>query len=54
METQDPQIDLQSLRQQVARLDQEILEKVALRLQTSRLIGEAKRRAGLPIRDFRV
>ena len=50
----DPQQDLDQLRQQVARLDREILEKIAERLRTSRLIGEAKRRAQLPIRDFRV
>ena len=50
----DPQQDLDQLRQQVARLDREILEKIAERLRTSRLIGEAKRKAQLPIRDFRV
>lgn len=49
-----PQEDLQRLRQRVADLDREILEKVAERLQTSRQIGEAKRRAQLPLRDFRV
>ena len=49
-----PQPELDQLRQQVARLDREILEKISERLQTSRLIGEAKRRAQLPIRDFRV
>lgn len=50
----DPQRELDQLRQQVARLDREILEKIAERLRTSKLIGEAKRRAELPIRDFRV
>ncbi|MBS2033711.1 prephenate dehydrogenase/arogenate dehydrogenase family protein [bacterium] len=50
----DPQQELDELRQQVAHLDREILEKIAERLRTSRSIGEAKRRAGLPIRDFRV
>jgi chorismate mutase/prephenate dehydrogenase len=50
----DPQQDLDQLRQQVARLDREILEKISERLRTSRLIGEAKRKAQLPIRDFRV
>ncbi|MFN8612331.1 MAG: chorismate mutase [Vulcanimicrobiota bacterium] len=50
----DPQQELDQLRQQVARLDREILEKIAERLRTSRLIGEAKRKAELPIRDFRV
>lgn len=50
----DAQQELDQLRQQVARLDREILEKIAERLRTSRSIGEAKRRAGLPIRDFRV
>jgi chorismate mutase/prephenate dehydrogenase len=50
----DPRQELDQLRQQVARLDREILEKIAERLRTSKLIGEAKRRAELPIRDFRV
>ena len=50
----DPQHDLDALRQRVAQLDREILEKIAERLRTSRSIGEAKRRAQLPIRDFRV
>lgn len=50
----NPHQDLDQLRQQVARLDREILEKISERLRTSRLIGEAKRRAQLPIRDFRV
>jgi prephenate dehydrogenase/chorismate mutase len=50
----DPQQDLDTLRQRVAQLDREILEKIAERLRTSRSIGEAKRRAQLPIRDFRV
>ena len=49
-----PEHDLQKLRQRVADLDREILEKVAERLNTSRSIGEAKRRAQLPLRDFRV
>lgn len=49
-----PEQDLDHLRERVARLDREIFEKVAQRLQTSLAIGEAKRRAGLPIRDFRV
>lgn len=50
----DPQQDLDQLRQRVARLDREILEKVAERIHTSKAIGDAKRRAELPIRDFRV
>jgi chorismate mutase / prephenate dehydrogenase len=50
----DPQQDLDLLRQRVARLDREILEKVAERINTSKAIGDAKRRAELPIRDFRV
>lgn len=50
----DSQQELDQLRKQVARLDREILEKISERLRTSRLIGEAKRKAQLPIRDFRV
>lgn len=50
----NPQQDLDRLRQRVAQLDREIMEKVAERLNTSKAIGDAKRRAGLPIRDFRV
>lgn len=46
--------DLDSLRQRVAELDREILQRVAERLRTSRRIGEEKRKSGLPIRDFRV
>lgn len=46
--------ELAPLRQEVARLDREILELVAQRLATTRRIGEAKVKAGLPIRDFRV
>lgn len=46
--------ELDSLRQRVAQLDREILEKVGERLRTSRAIGEAKRKENLPIRDFRV
>jgi len=46
--------DLDSLRQRVAELDREILQRVAERLRTSRRIGEEKRKTGLPIRDFRV
>ncbi len=48
----DEQLD--PLRQEVARLDREILKLVAERLATTRKIGQAKLRAGLPIRDFRV
>jgi len=50
----EPQQDLDQLRQRVAQLDREIMEKVAERLRTSIAIGDAKRRGGLPIRDFRV
>jgi chorismate mutase/prephenate dehydrogenase len=46
--------ELDQLRQKVAQLDLEIMQKVAERIQTSKAIGEAKRRAELPIRDFRV
>ena len=45
---------LPRLRHEMAGLDRQILALVGRRLETSRLIGEAKVRANLPIRDFRV
>ena len=42
------------LRAQVADYDRRILELIAQRLETTKLIGEIKRKEGLPIRDFRV
>ena len=50
----DVDVDLAELRSKVASLDRQILELVAQRLDTTRRIGQAKARAGLPIRDFRV
>lgn len=50
----DTQDALAPLRREVADLDRQILELVARRLETTRKIGEAKLRAALPIRDFRV
>ena len=50
----DVEQELAPLRREVAQLDREILELVGRRLSTTRKIGEAKHRAGLPIRDFRV
>ncbi len=38
----------------MSELDRQILELVAQRLETSKAIGEAKRQANLPIRDFKV
>lgn len=46
--------ELGGLRARISELDRQILELVAQRLDTSRKVGEAKKRGGLPIRDFRV
>lgn len=46
--------ELGTLRARISELDRQILELVAQRLDTSRRVGEAKKRGGLPIRDFRV
>lgn len=46
--------ELTCLRRRIADLDRQILDLAAQRLETSRLVGEVKRRGGLPIRDFRV
>jgi chorismate mutase/prephenate dehydrogenase len=46
--------ELARLRREIAALDGQILDLVARRLEVCRRVGEAKRQAGLPIRDFRV
>lgn len=43
---------LEELRSDLARTDEEIRLAVSRRLAIARAIGEAKRRAGLPVRDF--
>ncbi len=46
--------ELNRLRTEVADYDRRILQLIAERLETTKAIGEIKRREGLPIRDFRV
>jgi chorismate mutase/prephenate dehydrogenase len=41
------------LRQDIIRIDQQILTLVSWRMKVAEEIGEAKREAGLPVRDFR-
>ncbi len=53
-EEKDALSKLDPLRRRVAELDREILKLIAERLETTRAIGEIKKREGLPIRDFRV
>jgi chorismate mutase / prephenate dehydrogenase len=55
METSEiHQSSLADLRNEVRRLDREILCLIGKRLCTSKRIGEAKSRLNLPIRDFKV
>lgn len=46
--------ELNRLRGEVADYDRRILQLIAERLETTKAIGEIKRKEGLPIRDFRV
>ena len=45
-------MSLEGLRTQLAAIDRDILERIALRLQVAKQIGQAKSAAGLPTRDF--
>lgn len=49
----DPQARLEPLRNQLAQIDHEILELVARRQQVAQRIGQVKRDAGIPTRDYR-
>ncbi len=46
--------DLDHLRNRIRRIDAEVLRLVAERTEVARTIGEAKRSAGIPLRDFEV
>ncbi len=46
--------DLDELRDRIRQIDAEILRLVADRMDTARAIGETKRAAGIPLRDFEV
>ncbi|MCA1813307.1 MAG: chorismate mutase [Halobacteriales archaeon] len=46
--------DLEALRREMRELDQEILRLVAQRMRTAQRIGAAKRRQGLPVRNYEV
>jgi len=48
-----PPEDLQSLRDRIRAVDRRILELVTERMRIAQSVGDYKRRAGLPIRDYR-
>ena len=45
-------MSIDEMRAELARLDRELIERVARRMEVSEAIGAAKRRAGSPTRDF--
>ncbi len=49
----DPVERIAALRQEIARLDRQILSLVSDRMRVAQEIGECKRQADLPVRDFR-
>lgn len=53
MSQTDPVPRIARLRQDIARIDQQIMALVSWRMKVAEEIGECKREAGLPVRDFR-
>jgi chorismate mutase/prephenate dehydrogenase len=45
---------LEHLRQRICEIDAELLKLVANRMETAKAIGEQKKRAGIPLRDWNV
>ena len=44
--------DLEKLRQKIDKIDNELLKLLLKRVQVCKAVGHAKKRTGMPIRDF--